>query len=548
MHNLEVVLRERISGGLKRKTVNSCGTWAESYRVMGQPFPGPWKFDHHPWLREMHDCEAESIAGQKAAQMGYTECALNKAFKAIDIDGISVLYILPAAKPDASDFSNSRFDPALEMSPHLENLFTSVKNIGHKRAGNANLYIRGSRSRSQLKSIPVGLIIADELDEMDQANVSLAEERSSGQLQKQDFKISTPTIDNFGINAYYRQSTQDHYYFRCPSCGKQTELIYPECLVITAEDITDKRLRDSHIICKECKNKLPSDLEGKRKLFAKAKWVSTYTDRHIRGFYINQMYSMTVRPWELAAKFINAQNNPADEQEFYNSKLGIPHIVEGARITDVQIEACMGGHKMFESSPGGLITMGVDVGKWLHYEIDQWFTDSKGSDIHLSSTCKIIKSGKVLDFEELDGLMAQFGIHFAVIDAHPEKRKALEFAQRFWGRVRLCFYGRGIASKVINLHAEEEHTMTVDRTTWLDTSLGRFKSKKILLPINISVEFKNHIKALVRVYQKDKDGNPIGKYVKGNDDDHFAHARNYAELALQLGSGIGTSQNIGGVV
>ena len=144
--------------------------------------------------------------------------------------------------------------------------------------------------------------------------------------------------------------------------------------------------------------------------------------------------------------------------------------------------------------------------------------------------------------------MHQYGVHFAVIDAHPEKRKALEFAQRFYGRVRLCFYGRGVASKNINLHAEDEHTMTVDRTTWLDMSLGRFRSKTISLPINISIEFKQHIKALVRVYEKDVDGNPVGKYVKGNEDDHFAHARNYAELALPLGAGLGASQDMGNVL
>jgi len=163
-HPLVALLRERIVSGLQRKAVTTSSRWALKYRIMGQPFPGPWTFNHHPWLKDMHDSQAEIIIGQKAAQMGYTEVALNKVFKAIDIDGISVLYVLPASTPDASDFSTARFDPALEMSEHLRSMFTDVKNIGHKRAGNANLYIRGSRSRSQLKSIPVGLVIVDEKD------------------------------------------------------------------------------------------------------------------------------------------------------------------------------------------------------------------------------------------------------------------------------------------------------------------------------------------------------------------------------------------------
>ena len=130
---------------------------------MGQPYPGLLNHKHHPWTKAMRDCEDEFIVGQKAAQLGFTEVALDKCFYAIDIKGLSVMYVLPASNPDASDFSTSRFDPALELSPHLEHLFSEVKNIGHKRAGSANLYLRGSRSRSQLKSVPVGLLILDEM-------------------------------------------------------------------------------------------------------------------------------------------------------------------------------------------------------------------------------------------------------------------------------------------------------------------------------------------------------------------------------------------------
>lgn len=548
MHTLEELLKERISSGLKRKTVTSCSIWAESYRIMGQPFPGAFNFKHHPWSREMHDCKSELMIGQKAAQMAYTETALNIVFYSIDVYGISCLYILPANTPDASDFSTSRFDPALELSPHLEHLFSDVKNIGHKRAGSANLYIRGSRSRSQLKSIPVGRIIGDEIDEMNQDNIPLALERTSGQQEKQVFFLSTPTIDNFGINTYYRNSTQDHYYFKCPRCSKHTELIFPECVVITAEDVTDPRITNTYLRCKECKGRL--EHQDKINFLEKAKWISSFTNRASRGFYINQLYSMTVKPWELALSYLKAQTNPADEQEFYNSKLGITHIVEGAKINDQHLENCIGTHKKFiNAPPNSFVTIGIDVGKWLHYEVDQFFIGKiQGNDVNLLAICRVLTEGKVLNFEELDQLMIDFGINYAVIDANPERRKALEFAQRFWGHVKLCFYGRGINSKQIHIHAEEEHTITVDRTSWLDLSLSRFRNKKISIPIDTSREYKEHMKALVRIYEKDSDGNPVGKYVKGSVDDHFAHARNYAEIALQLGSGIGQSQNMESVV
>lgn len=545
MSDMKSLLAERISAGLKRKAVTTCSKWAQTYRVMGQPYPGLWRFDHHPWTREMHDCKNELIIGQKAAQMGYTETALNKVFYAIDVEGKSVLYVLPATNPDASDFSTSRFDPALEASDHLRNLFSDVQNIGHKRAGTANLFIRGSRSRSQMKSLPVSLMIFDEMDEMVQENIPLALERMSGQVEKQAFMLSTATIDNKGINAEFRKSSQDHFFFTCPHCSRKTELIFPECMVIIGDDPSDPQIMDSHLICKECKH--PLEHKDKIHWLKDAQWVSLFENKMSRGFYINQLYSMTMEPYKIAALFLKARTNPADEQEFYNSKMGVPHVVDGARITDKHIDDAMGGVKSVLTYEGSkMITMGIDVGKWLHYEICEWTMGPPdgSNDVNIQATCRVIKADKVLNFEDLDLLMVRYKVYSCVIDCNPEQRKTLEFAQRFWGRVRRCFYGSGVQGKSLNLHPQEQHTVTVDRTSWLDMSLGRYMRKAIKLPYDISTEYKEHMKALVRIYSKDSYGNPIGRYENGNDADHFAHARNYAEIAFAIGAGLAGSQTI----
>jgi len=543
-HQLMTLLSNTISNGLKRKAVTKTSEWAETYRIMGQPFPGPWSFAHHPWAREMHDCESEIMVGQKAAQMGFTEVALNKTFKAIDIDGVSVLYLLPASDPDASDFSTSRFDPALEMSTHLQNMFTDVKNIGHKRAGNANLFIRGSRSRSQVKSLPVGCIIFDEVDEMVQDNIPLAMERLSGQIKRQAFLLSTPRVEDVGINVHYKQSTMEHFFFKCPHCSKLTQLVYPECLVVTSDDSTDPDILNSHLICKECKMILKH--EEKSEYLGAGQWVPEHSDRLIRGFHVNQLYSMAAEPYKIAITLLKAQTNPADEQEFYNSKLGITHAPDGAQISEKDITECVKDYVKTTGAPRhSVVTMGVDVGKWLHYEIDAWHVDTNDSSGIGRPT--VIAEGKLLNFEDLDTLMRDYSVAFCVVDASPERRKAFEFAQRFYGYVKICYYGRGVTGKQIHEHAEEEQAITVDRTSWLDLSLGRFRNQTIKLPRDTSIEYREHLKALTRIYEKDRDGNPISRYIKSNLNDHFAHARNYAEIAIQLGIKIGTSQDITGV-
>jgi hypothetical protein len=542
--NLAQLLVNQISSGLRKKSVTSCSKWAETYRVMGKPYPGPWTFKYHPWLKGMHDSQAEVNVGQKCAQVGFTEWALNTTFYLIDVRRIDCLYILPAQTPDAGDFSAARFAPALEMSPYLSNLFTNVDNVGHKRAGTANLYIRGSKSRSGLKSIPTGGIILDELDEMDQNNVPLALERAAGQLERKVLAISTPTLPNYGINKMFRESTMEHFFFTCPGCSRRTQLTFPESLVITGESPTDPLLIHSHIICSLCKKKL--DHRTKSEWLSDNEWVPAHKDRSSRGFYLNQLYSMTVSPVDLARSYLKAQTDRGEEQEFYNSKMGLEHIVEGSSINDSDIDSCIHDYfKRTSREPNTLITMGVDVGKWLHVEIDEWKLPDHGfDDINTYAIPKVIYQNKVLNFEQLDELMYAFGVAFCVIDAHPERRLAFSFASRFRGYVKLCFYGNSVNGKQITVNSEDEETITVDRTSWMDLALGRFRTNKIMLPKDIDFEYRDQIKAPVRIYRVDRKGNAIAAYVEGNRQDHYAHARTYAEIALPFVGTMMKPQNI----
>ncbi len=559
MNELQLLFAQTVFKGCQRKSIVRCSDWAQQYRIMGQPFPGPARFDMLPWSRGMHDCDAEMWVGQKSAQAGYTETALDRCLFSIDIKGQSVLYVLPTAD-HASDFSSSRFDVALEMSPHLQTIFSNTKNVGHKRAGSASLFVRGSQSRGKLKSDPVALIILDEVDEMNKDNIPLAFERLSGQVHQQKILISTPTIDNYGINGYFKDSSQNHFNFKCPHCGRLTELIFPDCLIITALSITDPGIKNSHIICKECRHKL--DHEQKQYFLKDGIWVPMFEQRPIVGFHINQLYSSTVHPSVIAQLAIKAETDPASEQELYNSKLGMTKTVKGAKITETDIaNRTISYQKLQKYNGGGLVTMGVDVGKWLHVEIDQYVFNTNDYDVNLATNCRILNELKVENFEELDDLMKRYNVTYCVIDANPERRKAKEFAQRFYGRVKLCYYLNNIKSRDMTIHDDEQCTIGVDRTSWLDISLGRFKQeKKIALPVDLSQEYKDHIQAMVRVYRNDKNGNPVGRYVtgttmdkeeqetKGNHDDHFAHARNYAEIALPLACATGKNRDISGVV
>jgi hypothetical protein len=543
MLSLKDQVKQAILNGLRRRAITTCSRHASTYRVMGKPYPGLVSYKWHPWAREMHDSNADMNVGQKAAQMAYTETVLDRTFFKIDIEKVDCLYVLPAQTPDASNFSAARFDAALELSPHFRELFSDVKNKGHKRAGNTNLYIRGSRSRSGLVSVPIGFLVLDEVDEMVQDNIPLAIERLSGQPQKQIWALSTPTTPNRGINLRFIQSTQEHFFFKCPRCNRQTELTFPECLVITAEEISDGRIKESHYICKECKGLLIQ--ENKWEWLANGIWVPTaeHPDMNYRGFYVNQMYAPNVTPVELARQYLIGQTQPSEMQIFWNSKMGLPYVGEGSKISQKIIDECKGNYHNDDPPKRGFITMGVDVGSFIHYEIDSWFLPegAMGNDINILAHAKCIHAGRVANFEELDNLMKDYQVLMCVCDANPERRKAVEFAGRFFGHVKLCFYGRDVKGKDMTI---KDTNITIDRTCWMDLALGRFMSKNIELPMDISVEYQQHLQSPVRRYIKDVDGNPKGTYVNEGPD-HHAHARVYAEVALPIAASLTTHSNIG---
>ena len=280
---------------------------------MGEPFPGAYTWKYHPWVKELHDSWAPFTWVMKGAQLGVTEAAINRRTLHDRRAEASVLYVLPTAM-GASDFSKSRFGGALDNSPYLKSIFTDTNAVNIKRARANTLYIRGSRSRGNLKSVPVSELVLDELDEMDQQQLWLALERLSGQIHKHVWGISTPTVPEYGIHKLYNGSTQEHFFFKCPRCGQRTELIWPDCIEIIGEHATDARCNESFIKCKECKGKLVQ--EQKPEFLSSGKWVSTAPNSNpdVRGFNINQLYSFTVTPGELVVAYFRGFGEAGDRQ------------------------------------------------------------------------------------------------------------------------------------------------------------------------------------------------------------------------------------------
>ena len=558
MNPLLAIVTQTMKEGLRSGTLTSCSRWAEYRRVMGAPFSGPYSFKYHPWCREIHDSKAAWTVAMKAAQLGVTETGINRAFYTLDQLHRDVLYVLPTTI-NASDFSKARFATALKLSDYLRTLFVDTNTVGLKSTGTNVLYIRGSRGDSNLKSIPVSELVLDELDEMDIHAVWLALERLSGQVEKHILAISTPTVPKYGIHKLYLTGTQEHFYFVCPCCGRWTELIWPDCVEIIGESVNDPRCKESFLKCKECKNRLSH--EAKHEFLASGVWRPTelqVSADDTRSFYINQLYSSTLSPGELVTAYHRGLGDEAAATEFHCSKLGVPFIGEGAQVTDEMLDNCVRGHTVNDPRPqiGGdrLITMGVDQGKTGYISVVEWvFDENPGSDINAAAIGKLLWFGKFLEdgWEYLGELMREWQVLAAVVDADPNVNDARRFARKFHGYAWLTRYRRGQTAKEISIQEEETGApfAIVDRTSWLSCTLGRFKTNpsRILLPRDISLEYREAVKNLVRTYEKDGTGNMVATYVNTGQD-HFAHSLVYADIGLALAATSSGAEDIGKVV
>ncbi len=275
-------------------------------------------------------------------------------------------------------------------------------------------------------------------------------------------------------------------------------------------------------------------------------------DSERRGFNISQLYSYTVTPGELVVAYHRSFGDEAAAKEFSNSKLGLPFLGEGAQITDDMLDRCLKNYTINDPRPevGGkrLITLGADQGKTGYISVCEWLLPEYDRDINAVAICKLLWFGKFgeEDWGILDELMREWQVLAAVVDADPNINEARRFSRRFWGYVWLTRYRKGLTAREMTIaEGDNAPIAQVDRSNWLSCLLGRFKVQppRIMLPRDITLDYREHLKNVVRTYEKDEFGNPKLMYVSTGPD-HYMHSLTYAEVALPLAAAITENQDI----
>lgn len=523
-------------------------------------------FRHFPWLPDILDVMEGQVTGMKGSQLGFSVIAIVKSLFVSIEQRKEALIVQPTGKA-AGIFAQSRLDPIIAQSAALQEAFPRNDSVGLKTTkSHSHIFIRGSISEPDLISQPIDCAIIDEYDRCNTNALALILKRMSARAlaDRHVFVLSTPTLPEMGIDDEYAKGTQERFVFDCPSCGKGITLDWPESVEIIGDSPQDPRVEESYFKCQKCNSKLDLDdraldpKTGNQFLYKPwleaARWEANATAQYHRSFHISQMYAPKITPGEMVLESMAAETNEAKKVQFVNQSLGLPYVMEGARLNKEIINSCIGDHHLTDEPPADssrMIVMGIDVGAVLDCVVTEYiYTKEPGYEPHINSVAKVLAIRRIpgSDWGQLGNLMREFSVHHAVIDFQPETTKAREFANQFYGGVSLCQYRKGTQALDIKCTVGDDRVslLTVDRTSFLDMALGRFHKGTVTIPIDTDYIFKDHLCALVRTLEFDEHNRPKAKYVTvGSEADHLAHAYTLSEVAHMRAYVIKSGRSIG---
>lgn len=511
-------------------------SWTLRYRRM-LDLDTPFSLYDHPYLVDIYRDETQVIVMKKAAQMGASEWGVTDSVYVCDQLGGNVMYIMPT-DADVSDFSQSRFAPAIEASEYLNSIVISHRSdargtdkVTLKRIRNAYLFLRSGTVKKdgrarQLKSVPSDEIILDEVDELDPRAPEIGRKRLGHSLIARERYISTPTYPGYGIDVLWNESDQSTWQVKCQSCGHWQDMTIYD--VVTEWDSLERPVRwhgqeegKAWVACRKCGRRLNR--------LARGVWVQKYPGRSKRGYHLSKLFSGRIKLLQVVENL--QQTNETKRREVYNQDLGETYTPRGGQLTPTILDGCRREY-LHGPMPGETTWMGVDVGSVLHVVVRAGRHKESGERPQRWA-------GEADSFEELGRLMRRFAVDVAVIDALPETRSAREF-QAHWspGRVWLAYYdvaesgNKKIETTIWN---EGEGTVTIDRTRSLDETFARFYDKKNTLPADARdlPDYYKHLCSLVRKLEERKGGKKVAIYIEsGADADHYAHAENYCMAAM----------------
>jgi hypothetical protein len=492
-----------------------------------------WSWKDHEFQIDIADCDDREVAVIKPAQTGLStlQIRLILAFLA-QHDYLKAAYVLPTSA-FAREFTQSRFNPAIESSPKIAGLVSSdTDNTSIKKIGSCFLILRGTSGTTSAISVDLDLLIVDELDFCSQDVLS----SFSSRLQHSDLKLkrdfSTPTLPGFGISAKYAESSQAVRMVKHDVCGHWVNLSFFSDVVIPGFDQATSDFRVDHLPfvdvsqawykCPHCGHAVT---EANLADPDKRSWVDKHPGHFRKGF--------RVTPWDLV-KYNPLAEVLGDIRKYHygdwvNFRTGLEFesadnsfmesvIDRNTVINPVALDTLLAGGYY------GLF-IGVDLGKVAHLVVGA--ASEKGLDI----LCAVQIDVSKLPDQNLGKLLVKLSRAVRcprqVVDSMPDYSVALHLHAMNCGFGAV--YGTNSSNLDIYVWDEKKGMVKMDRDLHFDDLAGAVNSGKIRFPTDQPL-MKQHLSVMKKASVETAKGK-VKKWVSTSTEDHFGHALGYCWAA-----------------
>ena len=521
------------------------------------------RFDDYRYLLPIYLCEDEEIVWRKAAQLGATSYMMLRLLWWCEKNqGKSAGLYMPTR--DLADItSQNRLSDVIDSCPTIKAIYQPDRSkLALRRIGASSLYVFHLGGQASKDSVPMQLMAFDEVRLCNSKDIDQALERMSASKYKPRIYMSTAGLPGADIDQRFQDGTRHTWRSKC-GCPDGVDLAatFPDCVV------DDRKRNEVYYQCPKCKWKIVNPQNGR--------YVAQDPTANYTSFHVSQLASMTISPREVWDVYKRTTN----KEEFYNAKLGMPWVDEQNRgVTLEQLEACV-DPELSWAEPGkkeGITAMGIDQGNNYLYvmiaDIDPKYKNKKRirhiEIIERHNPRYYGVNGPQSPWVRAHQLMKEYQVDLALVDWMPGYDKALEFCKAFPKKAFLAMYnpqGQEIVQWLDRPQHKQgvkkagdkfkfKHSALLGRYLSLTMTLSGFRQQEWAIP---------NPDALIQVCTDEKTGQLrphalgrekmfiqlnryIKRFVERNPDtkegkyewvfsgeDHFTHAANYCNMALE---------------
>jgi phage terminase large subunit GpA-like protein len=359
--------------------------WSDQYAYIPKEsgaFPGKFNTGFAEYQRGPMDAitslDIETVVLMFCAQSGKTQIQLNTIGYYSHWEPSPIL-IVQASLSEAEKFSKKRVATMIRDTPVLRRLFPSPRSrdsgntLLNKEFPGGGLVIAGSNAPAGLSSMPIRILLPDEVDRYDDSAgtegdpVDLAAKRTTSFWNRKIVLASTPAIKHLSrIEKAYDSSDKRRFYVPCPHCAEMQVLEWPR-LQWTKEEIdpAEEKTRRPRVLdfWYVCINGCVIQERAKHEMIRRGVWRSTAQshDGKTAGFHLNALYSPVVEWKDLIHQWLAAQGSLERMKVFVNTNLAETWEIRGTGADLHELEARKEDYR--EMLPEGVLflTAGVDV-------------------------------------------------------------------------------------------------------------------------------------------------------------------------------------------